>query len=137
MRMLCRRGVAIIYVAIAIATLAVLGSFAVDYGKVQLAKTELRRAVDAAARAGASGLGNYVTAQTLATQYASLNAVANATLTLDTSPSSNEVTFGTWDDTARTFSVLNGVNRNYANAIKINVRRSVALSLGSLLQLPS
>src|SRR5690349_9732700 len=130
MRSFNRRGIAIIYVAIAIATLAVLGSFAGDYGKVQLAKTELRKAVDAPARAGASGLGNYVTAQTLANQYAGLNSVANATLTLDTSPSSNEVTFGTWDDSGRTFTQLNGINRNYANAIKINVRRSVALSLG-------
>src|ERR1700722_7996962 len=51
-----RRGVAIVYVAVCmIATMGLL-SLAVDLGRVETAKTELRRATDAAARAALAAL---------------------------------------------------------------------------------
>src|SRR5436305_747566 len=74
-RRITRKGVSLVYVAASMTALAGMISFAVDYGRVQLAKTELRKAADSAARAGAFGLGNYVTAQNLAVQFAGANNV--------------------------------------------------------------
>lgn len=124
-----RRGLIIAYVAVAVVALLGIVSLGVEYGRVQLAKTELRRAIDAAARAGASGLGNYTTATNLAVQYAAANTVDGAPLTIDTSPSSTEIEFGTWDDVTRTFTVLSGINRNYANAMRITVQRTINMYL--------
>src|SRR5438034_11773735 len=103
---LTRRGVSIVYVAVGLTVLAGMISLAVDYGRVQLAKTELRRAADAAARAGATGLGNYVTAQSLAVQYAALNSVDGSPLALD--PATTDIEFGTWDDVKNSFAVVTG-----------------------------
>src|SRR5580704_16624309 len=51
-----RHGVAIIYVIVVLIVMIGFCSFAVDLGRVQTAKTELRRATDAAARAGIANL---------------------------------------------------------------------------------
>lgn len=53
-----RKAVTTVYAIILLTGLAGFASLAVDYGRAQLAKTELRAAVDAAARAGASVLSN-------------------------------------------------------------------------------
>ena len=45
-----RRGVAIIYIIVVLIVMLGFCSFAVDLGRVQTAKTELRRAADAAAQ---------------------------------------------------------------------------------------
>ena len=46
-----RSGVTVVYTIILLTALIGLASLAVDYARVQLAKTELQRAADAAARA--------------------------------------------------------------------------------------
>jgi hypothetical protein len=115
-----------IYVGVAIIAVAALVSFAVDYGRVQLAKTELRRGADAAARAGASALGNYTAVQNLAVQYAGANNVDGSPLALSTAAASNDIEFGTWDTSTRTFAILTAANRNYANAVRINAARTAA-----------
>jgi Flp pilus assembly protein TadG len=51
-----QRGVAVVYMLIAMTALFGLVSLAVDYGRAQLVKTELQRAADAAARVGAADL---------------------------------------------------------------------------------
>ena len=51
-----RRGVVIVYVVCSMTVLLGLCSLAVDLGRVQVAKTELRRLADAAARVGAATL---------------------------------------------------------------------------------
>lgn len=51
-----RRGAAIIYVLVSMVAMLGFCSFAVDWGRVQTAKTEIRRAADAAARVAAAYL---------------------------------------------------------------------------------
>src|SRR5436309_6986424 len=51
-----RRGLATIYAMVSAVALICMMSFVVDLSRVQLAKTELRSAVDAAAKAGAGKL---------------------------------------------------------------------------------
>jgi uncharacterized membrane protein len=55
-------GISIIWLAIFLTALCGIVSLAVDYGRVQLVKTELRSAADAAALAGAAGM-NFGTSQ--------------------------------------------------------------------------
>src|SRR6266542_5733015 len=109
-----RRGISLIYVAIGGVAFFCMASLAVDYGRVQLAKTELRRAADAASRAGAAGLGNWQTARDLAAQYALANNVDGTPLVLDTSGGIgiNDILFGTWDEVSKTFTTLAGSKRN-------------------------
>ena len=55
-----RHGVAIFYVIVVLIVMLGFCSFAVDLGRVQTAKTELRRAADAAARGDSQpGAGNF------------------------------------------------------------------------------
>jgi uncharacterized membrane protein len=59
---------------VVMSTMIMVASLAVDLGRVQLAKTELQRAADAAARAGASALPNgFASAQAAAMTIAAAN----------------------------------------------------------------
>jgi hypothetical protein len=87
---------------------------------VQLAKNELHRAADAAARAGASYLGDITATQAAATTYAVDNTCLGDPISLDTT---NDIEFGTWDKASRTFTVLTGSNRVSADALRITCRR--------------
>src|SRR5437764_1148924 len=51
-----RRGAVMVYSVAIMVVFVAICSLAVDYGRVQLTKTELQSAADAAARAGAAGL---------------------------------------------------------------------------------
>ena len=51
-----RRGIAIVYIAVSLPVLILLVSLGVDYGRVQVAKFELRRCADAAARYALRGI---------------------------------------------------------------------------------
>ena len=65
-----RRGIALVYIAIAMPVLVMLVSLGVDLGRVQVAKFELRRCADAAARFALKGLSDgtyYAKAQAAAT----------------------------------------------------------------------
>src|SRR5207248_10784554 len=79
---------------------------------------------DAAARAGATGRGNYVTAQSRAVQFAAANSVDGTPVTLD--PATDDIEFGNWDDVTDIFTPVTDTARNYANAIRINARRTIA-----------
>jgi len=87
-----RRGIAVIYVIVILLVMLGFCSFAVDLGRVQTAKTELRRACDSAARAGAAFIpyGN-TAAQNEAITLAASNKVDGKSLTLTTA----NVTVGT------------------------------------------
>lgn len=79
-----RHGITLIYTIVSMVVLCGMVSLSVDYGRVQLAKAELGRAADAAARAGAAGLvTSRSTAIQLAQQYAGLNKVDGKPLVLD------------------------------------------------------
>src|SRR5262245_6123647 len=92
-----RRGVVIYYMAGAMVALCGFCSLAVDLGRVQLVKTELRRSADAAARAAAGVLPDYTTGTSLAIQYAQANKADNQPVDLD---SAADIEFGTWNSTS-------------------------------------
>ena len=118
------RGMVLIYVAVSMVVLIAFASLAVDLGRVRLAKSELRCTADATAMAGTASLLNGVTsAQTAASTFASANSVDGSSQTLDTT---NDIEFGTWDTSTRTFAVLTGSSRASANAMRVTVRRTAA-----------
>jgi hypothetical protein len=95
-RVVRRRGVAVVYASIAVVALAGLLSLAVDYGRVQLARGQLRAAADAVARAGAAGLPSSDEAIAAANAVAALNSVDGSAIT----PGQTSVTAGYWADGA-------------------------------------
>src|SRR5579862_973752 len=96
-----RRGIAVIYIACCIVVLFGFCSLAVDLGRVQVAKTELRRAADSAARAGVAVLsqGNS-TAQSVAVSMAANNTCDGTSVTISTS----NVVVGYWNSSTHKFS---------------------------------
>jgi Flp pilus assembly protein TadG len=118
-----RAGIALIYITLVITIVFGFASLAMDYGRVQLAKTQLRNATDIAARSAAPALGNVATVQSLAIQYAAANGCDGTPVTL----TANDVEFGDWDTTTRTFTILTGTARNGANAVRVTSARAVPL----------
>ncbi len=114
-----RRGISIIWVAVSLTAFVGIVSLAVDYGRVQLAKTQLQEATDAAARYASRFVAG---GQSAAYQAASLaagdNSVDGTPLTLQ----SEDVQVGYWNAANRTFTD-NGTPRN---AVKISAQRSAA-----------
>ncbi len=109
------RGTVLIYCIVAFTTLSGFVSLGVDLGRAQLAKTELQRAADAAARYAAQGVsdGTYLSKAQAA---ASANTVDSTPLTLLAS----DVTLGTWSNGAFT---AGGAN---PNAVRVVAVRSAA-----------
>ena len=95
-------------------------SLAMDYGRVQVAKTELRRAADSAARAGAWASGRSRRVQQLASEFAGQNTVRRSPVTLDWS---TDVEFGTWDKSRRTFTTLTGSSAPVPTRCAVTCRR--------------
>ncbi|MGD0390364.1 MAG: TadG family pilus assembly protein [Tepidisphaeraceae bacterium] len=119
-----RRGIAVIYVMLALIVMLGFCSLAVDLGRVQTAKTELRRAVDAAARSGAAFLPQGTDAvQNAALAIASKNKVDNLFLTLNTA----DVQVGVWNKSTQTFSKSGSAdNVTTFNAVQVIGRRTKA-----------
>jgi Flp pilus assembly protein TadG len=89
-----RAGATLIWVTVAFSTMIAFASLAVDYGRVQVAKTELLQAADAAARAAAGSLPSGTTAaRNEAVRIAALNKAAGLFITLDPNA---DVDFGFW-----------------------------------------
>lgn len=115
-----RRGMSIIWMLVTMTVFIGFVSLAVDYGRVQMAKTEMRRAADAAARAGASGLGDITISTNLAIQYAAANKVDGTNCVITAS----DIDMGNWDDVMNVFTPWSGASRAYANAIRITAKRT-------------
>lgn len=113
-----RRGMVVLYVIVAMIVLILFTSLSVDVGKVQMTRTELRTAVDAAALAGGRGLAiSPAQARAYAKAAAQQNYVNGAPLTLLDS----DIELGTWDPSARTFTkATTSSQENNANAVRIN-----------------
>src|SRR6476620_4427862 len=80
-----RAGVSLIWVTCFFIMMIAFASFAVDYGRVQLAKTELLRGADAAARAACGSLSSGVSAaQTAASQTAAMNKADGTAISVTT-----------------------------------------------------
>ena len=109
------RGMAVLYIGIAI--LAVFGviSLAVDVGRIRVAKGQVQTAADAAAMAAALSIpkidlsgGNsfdFDDVDQQAVSLASVNVVTVDNVSVTLQPV-NDVDYGTWDVNARTFTVL-------------------------------
>jgi len=133
----CRReaaGFSVLYITIIITVLVAFGSLAVDFGRVSMAKTQLRQAADAAARAAVTQLGSPSAAQDLAVQYAAYNNCDGVQVAVDRT---KDIDFGYWDTAQHTFTVLTGAGRSAANAIRVYCRRTgtngIPLILGGVI----
>jgi Flp pilus assembly protein TadG len=120
-----RHGVAMIYVVVSLAVMLGFCSLAVDLGRVQVAKTELRRAADAAARAGVAQLLSSGTsaAQSAAIAMAARNYCDGSAVVLTNS----QVQVGIWNSSSHSFSTSGSAdNITTFNAIKVMARRTQA-----------
>jgi Flp pilus assembly protein TadG len=112
-----RRGAAIVYVAVSLVTMVGFCSLAVDVGRAQLAKTQLHRVADAAARSAALGIETNSSFAD-ASDIASRNRVDGTPVTITAS----DVVLGYWSTTNRTFTA-GGSN---INAAHVTVHRTKA-----------
>ena len=109
------KGFALVYVLTIMTALLAFASLAVDFGRVQMAKTQLHRAADAAARYGLQGLSDG-TAAAKAIQSAAANSVDGTPLVLQ----NGDVVTGTWS--GGTFTPGN----SSPNALQVNAHRTKA-----------
>ena len=109
-------------------------SLGVDFARIELSKTELQTAADAAARAAvlkfadATGQTNgysYLNTHNTAVTYGGLNKALESTVIID--PAS-DVVFGVYDTNTRIFTALANSNAAYAaaNAVKVTARRAAS-----------
>jgi Flp pilus assembly protein TadG len=119
-----RRGIAFIYVIVALTVLVGFCSLAVDWGHVLVTKTELQHAADAAARHAYKGLAlDYATAESYAADAADDNNADGSPVRLEVK---QDVEFGLWDKQAKAFTPLTGTARSQSNAVRVTARRSAA-----------
>jgi Flp pilus assembly protein TadG len=127
-----RSGMGLIYATIIMSVMFLFCSLAVDYGRVQLAKTQLHAAADAAALAAAGELKNGITpALDAAQNIAAANKADGTPVALDVN---SDIEFGRWDASAHTFSPLFGNARTNANSVRISAHRTAAR--GNAIDLP-
>ncbi len=128
-----RRGAVLVLVAFLLPVFIILAGFAINSAMLELRKTELFIAADAAARAGGRELTvaqSQSVAQTRAIEYAAKNTVAGTSFTLDP----NDIVFGksTRTGLGRYTFTPNSAN---ANALQITARRDSNSADGPI-QLP-
>ncbi len=102
------RGQVLAIVALGLPAIMGMGALAVDLGHYYTAKGALQNAIDSAALAGASGLGEGTsTARGRAIQYAQANQVAQQAVVLE----SDDIEFGTYDSQTGVFEAgSTGIN---------------------------
>lgn len=109
----------ILYVPFMMAMMLGFASFAVDWGRVQLAKTQMLHAADAGARAGALRLssGTNDDAVTAAITISGANTADGSSVSLQQS----DVEIGNWDSATRSFTPVSG--NASANAVRVTAHR--------------
>jgi Flp pilus assembly protein TadG len=113
--------VSALYTIILLTALIGMASLGVDYARVQLAKTELQRAADAAARYAALTLSSgTATARSNAVDCAAQNTVDGQPLVLDPNL---DVEFGTWRASTKTFIPSAGSS---VDSVRISAHRTAA-----------
>lgn len=119
-----RQGIALIWAVIFMVVFLAFASFAVDWGRVQLTKTELQRAADASALAAANALpGGVGNTKAIARQYAAYNFSVSKSITLN----DNEIIMGQWKSTTKTIDT----NATVANCVRVTVHTRVPLTFAS------
>jgi Flp pilus assembly protein TadG len=126
-----RRGVAIIYIIVVLIVMLGFCSFAVDLGRVQTAKTELRRAADAAARAGVANLAQGTSqVEAAAIAMAANNKCDGLPVTLTDS----NVNVGIWNSSTSTFTTSGSANDSTTySAVQVKTSQSIPLLFGEIL----
>ena len=103
-------------------------AFAIDFGRVQLARAELQSTADAAALAAAAELPSIADAISGAQVMAAANTADGSGTTLvvgNADETLNDVQFVKWDPLG-SYTVLSGAARAQANAVRVTARRTVA-----------
>lgn len=118
-----RAGMVLVYAMSGMVLMLAVATLAVDWGHVQLAKTQLSGATDAAARAGAGGLARSPADAVDAARWTGLQNVVDGT-PLRIRP--GDVQLGTWDHRTNTFTRLWGGDQYRANACRVLARRNEA-----------
>jgi hypothetical protein len=119
-----RRGSALIYLTVTLVALVGFTSLGVDVGRVLVVRGELQLAADAAARYAAVGFKDGITvAQNYAVDAADDNTAGGTPVVLDPG---QDIEFGTWNESSRTFTPLPGIARASANAIRVTACRIAA-----------
>lgn len=118
-----KRGISIVWIIVAMTALIGMASLAVDFGRAQIVKSELRRAADAAARAAASSASSPSAARKLASDFALQNMADGQPVQLVTA---EDVKFVIWDAGKRTYTELSGSAESTANAVKVTAKRVAA-----------
>ncbi|MBI1901423.1 MAG: VWA domain-containing protein [Planctomycetia bacterium] len=96
-----RRGASLILAALLVIVLLAMCGFAIDTGYIVLVRTELQRAADSGALAGAGAMNlGTVLASDAASDYAAFNSQSDSRFTRD----QVRVEFGEWDRTTREFT---------------------------------
>ena len=113
-----RNGNVVVLVALLFPIILGMAAFAVDLGRIGLARSELQAAADAAALAAAEELPNGSNAVNVAQQIGGFN-VANSSNIVAT----GDVEFGTWEANTETFSSTSAAD---ANAVRVTARLSKA-----------
>ncbi len=120
-----RRGNAFVYCVIVMVALMALVSLAVDLGHVQVVKTELARATDAAARNAARYISSGLSAaQTAAIDAADDNIVDGSAFSI----TSSAIQIGNWNSSTKTFTS----SGSPSNAVKVTTTKSVGLWFGKI-----
>jgi Flp pilus assembly protein TadG len=118
------RGVSIVYTVVVLSVMLLFCSLGVDLARVQVAKTEVRRAVDDAARHGAGGFAvDYKLATQRAMDVPDKNTVDGKKFSF---VQSEDIVVGKWDANQRKFTPLTGWDRANADAIQVTGRRTKA-----------
>lgn len=116
-----RGGFSVLLMLIVLLALTALVGLAIDVGRMRLAKTELQVAADAAARAAARHLHrDRDEALRRALALASANRCRGVAVDLDLH---EDIEFGAWDETDRTFTPLADADFDRADAVRITARR--------------
>ena len=116
-----RRGSTLVYCCVATFAMAGFVAFGVDWGRVQLTKSELRAAADAAARYAVSGLQNDLSGNSAAASNAALSVAQNkANGRAIVFNAAEDMVIGVWSKSARTFTPNSDLNA--ANAVKITLK---------------
>jgi hypothetical protein len=111
-----RRGAVIVMAAVMMVVLLAMVAFAVDSGYMLSVRTELQRAADAGAMAGAGGLINGVSAaRAEALRFVRMNSAGARTI----SDSDVTVEFGQWNKTTKAFTV----DPDDASAVRISINQ--------------
>jgi Flp pilus assembly protein TadG len=127
-------GMAMIYVVITIVALMGFTSFAVDLGRYQTCKTELRRAADAAARAAVASIPLGTSLATSAATNMAANDKADG-LVLNSTNATVTVTFLHWTSSTN-HSVTSGVTSS-TNAVRVTIQHTVPLLFGQVVGISS